>query len=96
MEHGSLSNSSAPSDSAEGVRRLVFPELEGLNVEERPWSALSVGRSFAQSASSAKRRKISSADGRSPLGWAAKEDDRLLRLERKLEESERERKEMLN
>ena len=36
MEHGSPRNSSAPSETGEGVRRLEFRELEGLNLKERP------------------------------------------------------------
>lgn len=91
----SRSTSVAGGSSEVPVRRLDFPEMGGLSLDARPQSAPSgTQRSPEPNASSAKRRKVSSA-GRSPLGRPAPEDDRLLRLEQKLEESERERKEML-
>ena len=95
MEHVGLSTSEGFEDSGVASRRLVFPELEALNLGDRPRSAPTVGLSPGRTNPSAKRRKVSSADGRSPLGRAALEDDRLRRLEQKLEEGERERKEML-
>ena len=94
LERISISTSETGDDSGDASRRLVFPELEALNIVDRPWSAPSVGRSSGRGGPSAKRRKVSSADGRSPLGRVAVKDDRLLRLEQKIEESNRERMEM--
>ena len=65
-------------------------DFDRLNISERPSSApVGLGRS------SLKRRRVAIADTRSPLGRpAADDDDRLCRLEEKIEEQERHRVEM--
>ena len=71
-------------------RNLDVSDFDHLNILERPSSALAgPGRS------SSKRRRVVSVDARSPLGRpAADDDDRLYRLEEKIEEQERHRVEM--
>ena len=63
-------------------RNLDVSDFDHLNISERPSSApTDLG------GSSSKRRRVASADARSPLGRpAADDDDRLRRLEKKIEE----------
>ena len=71
-------------------RNLDVSDFDHLNILERPFSAPT-----GPSESSSKRRRVASTDARSPLGRpAADEDDRLRRLEEKIEEQERRRVEM--
>ena len=71
-------------------RNLDLSDFDHLNISERPSpTPAGPGRS------SSKRRRVASADARSPLGRpAADDDDRLCRLEEKIEEQERHRVEM--
>ena len=63
-------------------RNLDVSDFDHLNISERPSSAPA-----GPGGSSSKRRRVASADARSPLGRpAADEDDRLRRLEEKIEE----------
>ena len=68
-------------------RNLDVLDFDHLNILERPSSAPA-----GLSGSSSKRRKVASADARSPLGRPAADDDNRLRhLEEKIEEQERHR-----
>ena len=71
-------------------RFLDISDFDHLNISERPSSTpASLG------GSSSKRRRVASADARSPLGRpAADDDDRLRRLKEKIEEQERHRVKM--
>ena len=71
-------------------QNLDVSDFDHLNISERPSSApTGPGRS------SSKRRRVARADARSPLGRpAADDDDRLRRLEEKIEEQEHHRVEM--
>ena len=71
-------------------RNLDVSNFDHLNISERPSSAPA-----GQSGSSSKRIRVASANARSPLGRpSADDDDRLRRLEEKIEEQERHRVEM--
>ena len=66
-------------------RNLDVSDFDHLNISERPSSAPA-----GPSGSSSKRRRVASTDARSPLGRpTADDDDRLCRLEEKIEEQER-------
>ena len=65
-------------------RNLDVSDFDHLNISERPSSAPA-----GPGGSSSKRRRVASTDARSPLGRpAADDDDRLHRLEEKIEEQE--------
>ena len=69
---------------------LDVSDFNHLNILERPSSALA-----GPSGSSSKRRRVASADARFPLGRpSSDDDDRLRRLEEKIEEQERRRVKM--
>ena len=71
-------------------RNLDVSNFDHLNISERPSSAPA-----SPGGSSLKRRRVASADARSPLGRPpADDDDRLRRLEEKIEEQERRRVEI--
>ena len=71
-------------------RNLDISDFDHLNISERPSSAPA-----GPGGSSSKRRRVASADARSFLGrLASDDDDRLRRLEEKIEEQERHRVEM--
>ena len=71
-------------------RNLDVSDFDHLNISKRPSSAPA-----SSGGSSSKRKRVASADARSPLGRpAADDDDRLHRLEEKIEEQERRRVEM--
>ena len=71
-------------------QNLEVSDFDHLNISERPSSALA-----GLGGSSSKRRRVASADARSPLGrLAVDDDDWLCRLEEKIEEQERRRVEM--
>ena len=71
-------------------RNLNVLDFDHLNISERPSSALA-----GPGGSSSKRRRVASADARSPLGRPpADDDDRLRHLEQKIEEQECRRVEM--
>ena len=81
---------SVSGDFSRPNRNLDVSDFDHLNILERPFSAPA-----DPSGSSSKRRKVASADARSPLDrLAADDDDRLRRLEEKIEEQERHRVEM--
>ena len=81
---------SVSGDFSRPNRNLDVLDFDHLNISERPSSALA-----GPSGSSSKRRRVASADARSPLGRpASDDDDRLRRLEEKIEEQERRRVEM--
>ena len=66
-------------------RNLDVSDFDHLNISERPSSAPA-----GPGGSSSKRRRVASANARSSLGrLAADDDDRLCRLEEKIEEQER-------
>ena len=81
---------SVSGDFSQPSRNLDVSDFDHLNISERPSSVpASPGRS------SSKRRRVASADARSPLGRpSADDDDRLCRLEEKIKEQERRRVEM--
>ena len=83
-------NHSVSGDFSRPNRNLDVSDFDHLNISERPSSApAGPGRS------SSKRRRVANADARSPLGRpATDEDDRLCRLEEKIEEEECRRVEM--
>ena len=68
---------------------LDVSDFNHLNISERPSSAPA-----SPGGSSSKRRRIASADACSLLGRLAADDDRLRRLEKKIEEQERHQVEM--
>ena len=71
-------------------RNLDVLNFDHLNISERPSSAPT-----GPGGSSSKRRRVASADACSPLGRpASDDDDRLRRLEEKIEEQERRRVKM--
>ena len=71
-------------------RNLDVSDFDHLNISERPSSAPA-----EPGGSSSKKRRVANADARSPLGRpGADEDDRLRRLEEKIEEQEHHRVEM--
>ena len=71
-------------------RNLDVSDFDHLNISERPSSAPA-----GPGGSSLKRRRVANADARSLLGRPpADDDDRLCRLEEKIEEQERRRVEM--
>ena len=71
-------------------RNLDVSDFDHLNISERP-SLVPAG----PGGSSSKKRRVASADARSPLGRPAPdEDDRLRPLEEKIEEQERRRVKM--
>ena len=71
-------------DFARPNRNLDVSDFDHLNILERPSSAPT-----DPSGSSLKRRRVARADARSPLGrLASDDDDRLRRLEEKIEEQE--------
>ena len=81
---------SVSGDFSRPSRNLDVSDFDHLNISERPSSA-PAGPGW----SSSKRRRVASADARSPLGRAAPdEDDQLRHLEEKIEEQERRRVEM--
>ena len=76
---------SVSGDFSRPNRNLDVSDFDHLNISERPSSAPA-----SPGGSSSKRRRVASADARSPLGRpAADDDDRLRRLEEKIEEQER-------
>ena len=81
---------SVSGDFSRPNRNLDVLDFDHLNILERPSSApAGPGRS------SSKRRRVANADARSPLGRpASDDDDRLRRLEEKIEGQERRRVEM--
>ena len=81
---------SVSGDFSRPNRNLDISDFDHLNISKRPSSApAGPGRS------SSKRRRVASANARSPLGRPpADDDDRLRRLEEKIEEQERRRVEM--
>ena len=81
---------SVSGDFSRPNRNLDVLDFDHLNISERPSSApAGPGRS------SSKRRRVASADARSPLGRpASDDDDRLCRLKEKIEEQERRRVKM--
>ena len=81
---------SVSGDFSRPNRNLDVSDFDHLNILERPSSTpASPGRS------SSKRRRVASADARSPLGRpAADDDDRLRRLKKKIEEQKCHRVEM--
>ena len=81
---------SVSGDFSQPNRNLDVSDFDHLNISERPSSAPA-----GPGGSSSKRRRVASANVRSPLGRpAADDDDRLRRLEEKIEEQERRRVEM--
>ena len=81
---------SVSGDFSRPNRNLDVSNFDHLNISERPSSAPA-----GPGGSSSKRRRVASTDARSPLGRpAADDDDRLRRLEEKIEEQERRRVEM--
>ena len=81
---------SVSGDFSRPNRNLDVSDFDHLNISERP-SLAPVG----PGGSSSKRRRVASADARSPLGRpASDDDDRLYRLKEKIEEQERRRVEM--
>ena len=81
---------SVSGDFSRPNRNLDVSDFDHLNILERPSSAPA-----GPGGSSSKRRKVASANARSPLGRLAfDDDDRLCRLEEKIEEQERRRVEM--
>ena len=89
LEQASASHSMS-GDFSRPNRNLDVSDIDHLNISERPSSA-----PVGPSGSSSKRRRVASADARSPLGRpTADEDDWLRRLEEKIEEQERRRVEM--
>ena len=81
---------SVSGDFSRPSRNLDVSDFDHLNISERPSSAPA-----GPGGSSSKRRRVASADARSPLGRpAADDDDRLCRLEEKIEEQDRRRVEM--
>ena len=76
---------SVSGDFSRPSRNLDVSDFDHLNISERPSSAPA-----GLGGSSSKRRRVASVDARSPLGRPAPdEDDRLRRLEEKIEEQER-------
>ena len=83
-------NHSVSGDFSRPSRNLDVSDFDHLNILERPSLAPT-----GPGGSSSKRRRVASADAHSPLGRPAPdEDDRLHRLEEKIEEQERRRVEM--
>ena len=81
---------SVSGDFSRPNRNLDVSDFDHLNILERPSSAPA-----GPGGSSLKRRRVASADARSPLGRpASDDDDRLRRLEEKIEEQECRRVEM--
>ena len=81
---------SVSGDFSRPNRNLDVSDFDHLNISERPSSTPA-----GPGGSSSKRRRVASADARSPLGRPAADDDnRLRRLEEKIEEQERRRVEM--
>ena len=83
-------NHSVSGDFSRPNQNLDVSDFDHLNISERPSSApASLG------GSSSKRRRVASADARSPLGRpATNDDDRLRCFKEKIEEQERHRVEM--
>ena len=76
---------SVSGDFSRPSRNLDVSDFDHLNISERPSSAPA-----GPGGSSLKRRRVASADAHSPLGRpAADDDDRLRRLEEKIEEQDR-------
>ena len=89
LGHASASHS-VSGDFSRPNRNLDVSNFDHLNISERPSSAPA-----GPGGSSSKRRRVASADARSLLGrLAADDDDRLRRLEEKIEEQERRQVEM--
>ena len=81
---------SVSGDFSRPSRNLDVSDFDHLNISERPSSAPA-----GPGGSSSKRRRVASADARSPLGRPAADDDnRLRRLKEKIEEQDRHRVEM--
>ena len=81
---------SVSGDFSRPNRNLDVSDFDHLNIFERPSLAPA-----GPGGSSSKKRRVASADARSPLGRpAADDDDRLHRLEEKIEEQERRRVKM--
>ena len=81
---------SVSGDFSRPSQNLDVSDFDHLNISERPSSAPA-----GPGESSSKRRRVASANAISPLGRPAPdEDDRLHRLEEKIEEQERRRVEM--
>ena len=77
-------------DFSRPSRNLDVLDFDHLNISERPSSAPA-----GSGGSSSKRRRVASADARSPLNrLSADDDDRLRRLEEKIKEQERRQVEM--
>lgn len=94
LPRGSESMSEVGGESISATRRLPFLDMDSLNISSRPGSAPAAVGSSGRQSSSAKRRKVSSTGVPSPLSRDSSEDDRLRRLEQKIEEQERQRQEM--
>ena len=83
LRQASVSHS-VSGDFSRPCRNLDVSDFDHLNILERPSSAPA-----GPGGSSSKRRRVASADARSPLGRpSADDDDRLHRLEEKIEEQE--------
>ena len=81
LGHASVSHSIS-GDFSRPNRNLDVSDFDHLNISETPSSTLA-----GPGGSSSKRRRVASADARSLLGRpAADDDDRLCRLEEKIEE----------
>ena len=77
-------------DFSRPSRNLDVSDFDHLNISKRPSSAPA-----GPGGSSSKRRRVATADARSPLGRPAADDDHRLRhLEEKIEEQDRHRVEM--
>ena len=75
-------NHSVSGDFSQPNRNLDVSDFDHLNISERPSSAPA-----GPGGSSSKRKRVASADARSPLGRpASDDDDRLRHLEEKIEE----------
>ena len=82
LRHASISHS-VSGDFAEPKRNLDVSDFNLLNILERPSSAPA-----GPGGSSTKRRRVASVEAHSPLGRPSADDDRLRRLEEKIEEQE--------
>ena len=80
---GNVSHS-VSDDFAQPNRDVDVSDFDHLKTLERPPSAPA-----GPDGSSEKRRRVASADARSPLGRPRLDDDRLYRLEEKIEEQDR-------
>ena len=88
LGQGSVSHSMS-GDFARPNRNLDVSDFDHLNILKGPSSA-----PLGQSGSSAKKRRVASADARSLLNRLGLDDDQLRRLEEKIKELERQRVEM--